>query len=116
MTGRLAYLVSAEEASTRLGVSRQTLYSYVSRGLVRAEPVPGDARRNLYDVRDVVGLVEQRGRGRARRVVATSTTNWGEPILRSSLTRIADGTFSYRGQDAVILSKTATLEEVAGLL
>ncbi len=116
MAARPAYLVSAEEASSRLGVSRQTLYSYVSRGLVRAEPVPGDARRSLYDARDVAGLVEQRGRGRARRAVAASTTKWGEPILRSSLTRIADGAFSYRGQDAVTLSETATLEEVASLL
>lgn len=116
MTAPAAHLVSAEEASARLGVSRQTLYSYVSRGLVRAAPAPGDVRRSLYDIRDVAGLVERRGRGRARRAVAASTTNWGEPILRSSLTRIADGTFQYRGHDAVALSATATLEEVAGLL
>ena len=83
---------------------------------MRAEPVPGDARRSLYDARDIAGLVERCGRGRARRAVAASTTNWGEPILRSSLTRIADGTFFYRGQDAVVLSRTAAMEDVAGLL
>ena len=116
MTLPAAHLISAEDASARLGVSRQTLYSYVSRGLVRATPVPGDARRSLYDARDITGLVERRSRRRARRAVAASTTSWGEPILRSSLTRIADGTFQYRGRDAVALSATATLEEVAGLL
>lgn len=116
MTAPAARLVSAEQASARLGVSRQTLYSYVSRGLIRAVPVPADTRRSLYDARDIAGLIEQRSCGRARRAVASSTTDWGEPILRSSLTRIVDGTFQYRGQDAVALSDTATLEEVAALL
>ena len=109
-------LLTAEQATARLGVSRQTLYTYVSRGLVRALAVPGDPRRSAYDARDVAALLEKHGRGRARRAVAVSTTDWGEPILRSSLTRIADGTFQYRGQDAVALSTQATLEEVAALL
>ncbi len=111
-----AHLLTAREASRRLGVSLQTLYSYVSRSLVRATPDARDPRRSLYDARDVAALVERRGRGRARRVVAASTTNWGEPILRSSLCHIVDGTFRYRGQDAIALSETATLEEVATLL
>ena len=109
-------LLNAVEAAGRLGVSRQTLYSYVSRGAVRAVQLPGDPRRSLYDARDIARLVEQRGRGRARRAVARTTTDWGEPILQSSLTRIEDGQLSYRGQDAVALSAAATLEEVAGLL
>jgi citrate synthase len=109
-------LLSAAAAGARLGVSRQTLYSYVSRGLLRASPDPADPRRSLYDGADVARLLEQRSRGRARREVAASTTDWGEPILRSSLTRIADGRLSYRGRDAVALSATATLDEVAALL
>ena len=32
--------LSAEAAATRLGVKPQTLYAYVSRGMVRSEPVP----------------------------------------------------------------------------
>ncbi len=109
-------LLSAADAAGRLGVSRQTLYSYVSRGAVRAVQVPGDPRRSLYNAHDIARLVEQRGRGRARRAVARTTTDFGEPILASSLTRIVDGQLSYRGQDAVALSSAATLEEVAGLL
>ena len=111
-----AHALTATQATARLGISRQTLYSYVSRGLVRAVPDPGDLRRSFYDARDIIGLLEKRGRGRARRAVASSTTDWGEPILQSSLTRIADGMFQYRGQDAVVLSVRATLEEVAALL
>ena len=110
------HLLTSSQATARLGVARQTLYTYVSRGLVRAVPVPGDPRRRFYDARDIAALLEKRGRGRARHAVASSTTNWGEPILRSSLTHIADGMFHYRGQDAVALSGRATLEEVAALL
>ena len=111
-----SHLLTAAQATARLGVSRQTLYSYVSRNLVRAFPMQGDPRRSYYDARDIAALLEKRSRSRGRRAVASSTTDWGEPILRSSLTRIADGTFQYRGQDAVVLSAQATLEEVAALL
>ena len=116
MTTPADRLLSAADAAGRLGVSRQTLYSYVSRGVVRAVALPGDPRRSLYDAHDIARLLEQRGRGRARRAVARTTIDWGEPILRSSLTRISDDGFAYRGQDAVALSDTATLEEAAGLL
>jgi len=108
--------LTAQEATARLGVSRQTLYSYVSRGLVRAVAAPGDPRRSLYDAQDVALLLERRGRGRARRDIAASTTDWGEPVLRSSLTLIDGGGFRYRGQDAVALSRRLPLEEVAALL
>lgn len=108
--------LTAQEATARLGVSRQTLYSYVSRGLVRAVAAPDDPRRSLYDAQDVALLLERRGRGRARRDIAASTTDWGEPVLRSSLTLIDGGGFRYRGQDAVALSRRASLEEAAALL
>lgn len=42
-------------------------------------PVPDDTRHSLYDARDIAGLIEKRSRGRARRAVASSTTDWGEP-------------------------------------
>ena len=74
-----AHLVSAADASARLGVSRQTIYSYVSCGLVRAMAVPSDARRSLHDARDIAGLVERQSRERTRRAVAASTQNWSEP-------------------------------------
>ena len=45
--------ISAEEAASALGVSRQTIYAYVSRGLVRAFADPTSPKRSLYDARDV---------------------------------------------------------------
>lgn len=108
--------VSSSEACTRLGISRDTLYAYVSRGLVRAAAHPGDARRSLYDRRDINTLAERGNRGRTRSAVAQSTIDWGEPVLTSKITRIADGRFFYRGRDAVELSRSLSLEDVANLL
>ncbi len=110
------HLLGIEEATAALGVSRQTLYAYTSRGLVRATADPADLRRSLYDSADIGVLKERKGRGRSRREVAASTLNWGDPVLPSAITRIMDGKLFFRGQDAIELSRRATLEEVAALL
>lgn len=104
------------EICRTLGISRDTLYAYVSRGLVRTATDPGDARRSLYDRRDIDTLMVRQSRGRSRRSVAESTIHWGEPVLKSNITRIADGAFFYRGQNAVELAQTKTLEDIAVLL
>jgi citrate synthase len=108
--------LTVEAALSRLGVARQTLYAYVSRGLVHARAAPEDSRRSLYDRRDIEALLERRNRGRARRDVAASTIDFGEPVLASRITAIAAGALRYRGQDAVLLSDTATLEDTAAIL
>ncbi|NKB59702.1 MAG: helix-turn-helix domain-containing protein [Alphaproteobacteria bacterium] len=105
--------ISAAEASATLGVSRDTLYAYVSRGLVRAAQDPEDARKSLYDRRDIDALLARKRRGRSRKEIAASTLNWGEPVLPSKITRIADGAFYYCGADAVALSRDASLEDIA---
>ncbi len=108
--------LTAETATQRLGIARQTLYAYVSRGLVRAIPDPDAPGRSRYHAGDIAVLLERRARGRARKAVASSTIDWGEPVLPSRITRIADGRFFYRGRDAVALAESATLEEAAALL
>jgi citrate synthase len=108
--------LSAEAAIARLGVARQTLYAYVSRGLIRTQPDRTDPRRGLYDRRNIEALIERRHRGRARHAVAASTIDFGEPVLVSRITSIADGVLRYRGLDALRLAETATLEDVAAVL
>jgi len=102
--------MTAEAALARLSVARQTLYAYVSRGLVRTRAAPGSPNRKLYDRRSIDTLVERQSRSRARQAVAASTIDFGEPVLASAITRISDGTLLYRGQDAIVLAETATLE------
>src|SRR5271166_2758883 len=108
--------LTAGEATTSLGVSRQTLYAYVSRGRIGVSTAPDDPRRSLYDAADVRRLAEHKRNGRSRRAVAASTISWGEPILVSAITRIERGHLEYRGRDAIALAVTATLEDVAALL
>src|SRR5580698_959283 len=108
--------ISAEEAMARLRVRPQTLYAYVSRGRVRAEPDPAEPRRSRYRASDVAALAERKARGRKAADVATAAIAWGEPVLASAITTVRDGRLYYRGHDAARLSDTATLEEVARLL
>jgi citrate synthase len=108
--------LTAPVALARLGIARQTLYAYVSRGLLRTQVDPSDPRRSLYDPHGVDALLQRRSRGRKRQAVAASTINFGEPVLASRITRIADGQLWYRGRDAVMLADQASFEDVAALL
>jgi len=108
--------ITAEEAVARLKISRATLYAYVSRGLVRAEPDGKDPRRRLYRAEDVDRLVTRKARGRAPTQVAANTLDWGLPVLESGITLIDNGRLYYRGQDAAELAGEADLETVARLL
>jgi citrate synthase len=108
--------LNTEEALSRLRVRPQTLYAYVSRGRLRAEPDPLEPRRSRYRASDVAALAERKARGRKAADVAVSAIAWGEPVLASAITTVRDGRLYYRGQDAVRLARTATLEEVARLL
>ena len=111
----MANYIDASEAARRLGVSRQSLYAYVSRGLIKAVPAD-DPRQSRYLAAAVDQLAQTRRRGRKPREIARATLDWGMPVLESGLTLIEDGRCYYRGQDAVQLSHTASLEEVAALL
>jgi citrate synthase len=114
-TGTLA-LTSAEEASARLGISRASLYAYVSRGLIRSFSSPHDPRQRLYSADDVETLVERKARFRRPAVAAATALDWGLPVLETSITRIKDGWPFYRDRDAVALARTATLEDTTRLL
>ena len=108
--------LSAEEAMRRLGVRPQTLYAYVSRGRVRAEPDPGEHRRSRYRASDIATLATRKAQGRTAAKVAQGAIAWGEPVLASAITTVAGGRLYYRGRDAVRLAESETLESVARLL
>jgi citrate synthase len=108
--------LSAGEAALRLGVSRATLYAYVSRGRIASHAVPGTTARR-YRTGDVERLAAQHTRAHRPRDAARATLDWGLPVLGSALTLIEGGRFYYRGQDALALAAgAATLEDVAALL
>jgi citrate synthase len=107
--------IPAAQAAERLGVSRATLYAYVSRGMVRSEAGP-DGRQRRYRTDDIVGLVKKRSVGRRPERIANRALHGGAPVLESGLTLIADNRLYYRGRDAALLAREASLEDVARLL
>ncbi len=108
--------LTATEALARLGSKPQSLYASVSRGRIRAKPDPSDSRRSLYSAEDVERLAARSHGRRSAEAVAAEAMRWGDPILSSAISTIVGGRLYYRGQDAVALSRSATLEEVATLL
>ena len=110
--------LSAKEAAAELGVSLATLYAYVSRDMIRSEPVP-DSRAKRYRAEDVRGLKDRRA---AQTATPASADAWsamnfgGAPVLDSAITLIADGRLHYRGVDAASLARNSNLEQVAALL
>lgn len=108
--------LTAAEALGLLGVRPQTLYANVSRRRIRAKPDPKDPRRSLYHEADVHRMARSRSGARKAERVAAGAIEWGDPILPSAISTVARGRLWYRGQDAVELAESRTLEEIAGLL
>jgi citrate synthase len=108
--------MTADRASAELGISRATLYAYVSRGLIRTSSASDDPRRKLYSAYDIELLKKRKAVGRRPGQAAASALDWGLPVLESAITEIAEGGLRYRGHSALELSQKATLEEVACLL
>ncbi len=108
--------LSAQEAATELGIKLPTLYSYVSRGLIRSETSSNDPRERHYSAEDVQHLKERQEQSRDPKSAIAKALHWGAPVLESSLTLINDGRLYYRGRDVVMLASSHTIEQVIGLL
>jgi citrate synthase len=111
----MAIYMDAAQAANALGVRKQTLYAYVSRGLIRSQP-GDDQRGRKYHAHDVERLAAQKSRGRKPKLVAQAALDWGLPVLESGLSLIEEGQLYYRGRSALELAQSASLEDVARLL
>jgi citrate synthase len=98
--------IGAGEAARRLGVKQATLYSYVSRGVLRRR-TGADGRASLFDPSEVEVLAR---RGRPRLPAP------GELVIESGLTEITSDRAFYRGRDITGLAARYELEDVAWLL
>jgi citrate synthase len=108
--------LDAEQAVEALGVSRATLYAYVSRGRIRSEAAPGADRRRRYSRDDIERLKARSRERRNPEKAAEQALHWGLPILESAITLIADEHIYYRGQDARALARERSVADVAALL
>src|SRR5262245_36903289 len=109
-------LIDAAAATKALGVSRNTLYAYVSRGLVRSVAHPTLAKASLYSARGVPALIALKTKMRRPRAAAASARDFGLPVLKTRLTHFEGDALFYRGEEAVSFSRRATLEDTARLL
>jgi citrate synthase len=113
----LTRFLTADEATHLLKIRHQTLYAYVSRGLIRSNEQEGDPHRRIYRADDVTALLGRKRRGRTPARAAQTALDWGLPVLDSALTLVEDGRLYYRGRDAVKLAQSgATLEDIARLM
>ncbi|WP_338871766.1 citrate/2-methylcitrate synthase [Myxococcus stipitatus] len=109
-------LVTAVEAAALLGVKRATLYTYVSRGLVRCVPEPG-TKENRYVRSDLERLKTRHDARAGHAAVASGALRWGEPVIDSSVSQVGAEGLAYRGHSAVGLAlEGRSVEAVAELL
>jgi citrate synthase len=108
--------LEASEASELLGVSRATLYAYVSRGHIRSEPLAARTRRRRYSREDIERFAARARERRNPEKAAEQALHWGMPILESAITLIADEGIYYRGHDISALAGTSSVADVAALL
>ena len=106
--------MSAADAARMLGVSRATLYAYVSRGFIRSQSQPGAVRERQYAGDDVERLRRRTEERRDPDKATARALQWGMPIMESSITLIDGNRLYYRGHDAVTLSRSVA--EVASLI
>ncbi|MDB5861942.1 MAG: citrate synthase family protein [Ramlibacter sp.] len=110
-------LVSARDALAMLGVKAQTLYSYVSRGLIRVAPSAADGTR-MYFRKDVEAVTAKGRSDLAATSAAERSLRWGgAAVLHTAITFVGPGGPVYRGQAALDLARAGrSFEECAELL
>ena len=108
--------LTSDEAAQTLGVSPATLYAYVSRGLLRSEPIPGQPRARRYRREEIERLQDRQGLRRQPAKAVETALYWGMPVLESAITLIEDERLYYRGHDVIRLAQTESVERVAALL
>ena len=97
--------LSSAEAAARLEVKPQTLYAYVSRGLLASHPVAGRraSRFRTADVERLAARSRAGGRGGALEVLVDSSLTLLDP----------EGRLYFRGRDAADLARSTSYEAAA---
>jgi citrate synthase len=99
--------LTAAQAAARLGVKRETIYAYVSRGLLTSIRAL-DGKTSTFDPAELDRMRRRRQRGHPGRL---------EVSVTSAITDLADGRVAYRGNDlGELVAAGRSFEEVAEML
>ncbi|MFJ3641187.1 citrate synthase [Streptomyces sp. NPDC090108] len=99
--------LSTKETAELLGVKPETVYAYVSRGLLSSRREPG-GRASTFDTKEVESLAR-----RNRRDAAGTSGSANDLSVRTRLTLIEQDRYYFRGVDATELAARHSYEEVA---
>jgi len=102
--------LTAQEAASTLGISIASLYSYVSRGLIKSQSADGSRSKGY--LRSDIAALKNKQRG------AKDDPNFffSPDLKKDRITQITKSGPIYRGKLAASLARTETLESVAALL
>lgn len=103
--------ISTAQAAGILGVKTETVYAYVSRGLLHPVRATGGTggRHSEFDHREVERVAARRRRGGRAGAL--------DVLVETELTMLDPaGRLYFRGQDVSVLARTSTFEDVAALL
>ncbi|MFA5490499.1 MAG: citrate/2-methylcitrate synthase [Candidimonas sp.] len=104
-----------EAALAVLGIKKESLYTYVSRGLIRTISEPGK-RTHLYRKSDIEKLKTRAAAKSGGQRIAPSL-RYGEPVVQTWVCEITDAGPRYRGHLATTLARDGhTLEYAADLI
>lgn len=108
--------VTRAEAIALLDIKPATLYTYVSRGLIRRVNAPG-RKLSFYLREDLDRLRTRSGARTSDAVLAAGAIRYGEPVVPTSITEITPEGPRYRSRNAIDLAQAGVgFEAVAGLL
>lgn len=108
--------LNADEAASALGVEIQTIYAYVSRGLLHSESGGNKDRSKRYRREDIEQLLLRREERSQPGKTAKAALSLGQPVLESSITLLGENSLFYRGKDVLELSENGSFEDIACLL
>jgi len=107
--------LSSAEATALLGVKAATLYTYVSRGLVRRTAAL-TGRGSRYSRADLERLRTRKEARAGHGAVAADALRWGQPVIDTEVGGIGPTGPIYRGALATDLAQHATFEQVVDRL
>lgn len=108
--------LGADEAAAFLGVSKATLYSYVSRGMLTSRRLTSGSLKRVYHRAELSALKHRAGFRKNPEQAATEVIEFGIPILTTAISQITESEHSYRGISSRDLAREARFEQVAEFL